>query len=104
MVELNQTLFPLLGPIGTVINSLKVLIGGAFGLYLIILYFRVKEYILVRKLLVSLQKDIHTLAEKQGIDIGPPRRVPGLISFLTEKIRTKIKKKQSAPAEKKTKK
>ncbi|MFC1742262.1 hypothetical protein ACFL3V_07040 [Nanoarchaeota archaeon] len=71
MVEVNSTLFPLLGPIGTAINFLKVLIGGVFGLYLVMLYLRWREYMLVKHMLTLIRKDIRQLAEKQKVTLDP---------------------------------
>ena len=50
MVDLNATIIPIIGPIGTFINTVKVLVGGVFGIYLIILYIRYKEYTLLRRM------------------------------------------------------
>jgi hypothetical protein len=87
LVELNSTLFPFLGPIGTFINAVKVFIGGVFGIYLIILYFRVREYLLVKKVLMGIQRDIRTLAEKQGVEMGPLRKIPTIREFVKHRIR-----------------
>lgn len=70
-MELNSTIFPFLGPIGTFVNTIKVLIGGVFGIYLIILYIRFREYVVMRKTLTEIRQDIRTLAEKQGIKMEP---------------------------------
>jgi len=71
LVELNSTIFPFLGPIGTFVNTIKVLVGGVFGIYLIILYLRFREYVVMRKMLTEIRKDIRALAEKQGIEMEP---------------------------------
>lgn len=92
MVEPNTTLFPLWGTLGTVVNTVKVLIGGAFGLYLIILYFRVREYIVVRRLLLNIQADIRVLAEKQGVEMGPVRRLPTVYSYMKDYLRRRAEK------------
>ena len=69
MVELNSTVFPLLGPIGTFVNTIKVFVGGVFGVYLIILYIRWKEYRLLRKMYRELKSDIRAIAEKQRVEL-----------------------------------
>ncbi|MBW2964204.1 hypothetical protein KY363_01980 [Candidatus Woesearchaeota archaeon] len=98
MVELNQTLFPLLGPIGTVVNTVKVLIGGVFGLYLIILYFRVREYLLLRKMFSVLQKELRMIGDKIGVDLGPRTGLPTIIAYIKEKLRQKPTEPTTQPA------
>ncbi|MBW2972555.1 hypothetical protein KY359_05965 [Candidatus Woesearchaeota archaeon] len=71
MVELNSTIFPFLGPIGTFVNTIKVLVGGVFGIYLIILYLRFREYTVMRKMLTEIRQDLRVIAEKQGIEMEP---------------------------------
>ncbi len=110
MVDINATIFPLWGSIGTLVNTIKVLIGGAFGLYLIILYFRVREYIVVRRLLLNVQQDIRVLADKQGIELPSSKRPPTVTAYVLEKIKQRaerkaaIKKSALKPAKKSIKK
>ncbi len=71
MVDLNATIFPILGPVGEFVTTIKVFVGGVFGIYLLLLYFRWREYIFTRGILTSIRKDIHMLAERQGIALDP---------------------------------
>ncbi len=71
MVELNSTVFPFLGPIGSFVNTIKVLIGGVFGIYLIILYLRFREYVVMRRMLTDIRNDIRELARNQGVEMAP---------------------------------
>lgn len=89
MVELNSTIFPLLGPIGTVVNTVKVLIGGAFGVYLIIIYLRWKEYVLMKRMLGEIRSDIRELASKQGVKMEPVKQKKTAGQFIKEKLRQK---------------
>lgn len=70
-MDVNATLVPVIEPLGYMINSLKVMLGGVFGIYLIVLYIRVREYHLVRRMYRELRRDLITLGEKQGIELPP---------------------------------
>jgi uncharacterized membrane protein (DUF106 family) len=61
-LDLNATIFPFLGPVGTFVNTLKVLVGGVFGVYLIMLYLRLREYLFVRKKLEEIHNDLRAIA------------------------------------------
>ncbi|MFH1064128.1 MAG: hypothetical protein V1729_03545 [Candidatus Woesearchaeota archaeon] len=74
MVDLNATIFPILGPVGTFINTVKVFVGGVFGIYLILLYLRWKEYLYVRSTLSSMRKEIRAIAEHEGVKLDPIKR------------------------------
>jgi hypothetical protein len=95
VVELNSTIFPLWGPIGTFVNAVKVLVGGVFGIYLIILYFRWREYTVMRKMLTAIRRDIRFLAEKQGVHMEP-FKTPRIIA-IGEHIREKMHHKPKDP-------
>lgn len=74
MVELNTTVFPFLGPIGTFVNTIKVFVGGVFGIYLIILYIRWKEYSLLKKMyreFRELRNETRSIAKKHLIRLEP---------------------------------
>jgi hypothetical protein len=91
LLEVNSTVLTLLGPIDTFVNSLKVLVGGVFGIYLIILYLRWKEYAVMKRLISDMQRDIHTIAEHQGIklDPHPKTRMQSFKEHVKSKLRDK---------------
>ena len=89
MVELNSTVFPLFGPIGTLVNTVKVLIGGMFGVYLIILYLRWKEYVVMKRMLGEIRQDIRELAVKQGFKMEAVKPKKTIRQFIGEKLRQK---------------
>jgi hypothetical protein len=90
-LELNSTIFPILGPIGTLVNAIKVLVGGVFGIYLIMLYLRWREYVIVRGLLTEIKQDLHTIAAHQGINLEQAGEKKGkkIMDILAEKLRQK---------------
>ena len=100
MVELNSTIFPILGPIGTFVNTVKVFVGGVFGVYLIILYIRWKEYLLLRRMYKELKSDIGAIAEKQHVTLEQVKP-PAIIAighkmkqrFINKKTKKNSKKK-----------
>jgi hypothetical protein len=100
---MNSTVFPLLGPIGSFVNTIKFAIGGVFGVYLIILYFRVREYIVVRRLLLNIQKDIRILAENQGVEMPPARKLPTVGEYVKERAKKKLARKRKKEVEQKKK-
>ena len=69
MADLNATLLPVLDPIHSVLNTVRILVGGVFGIYVIMLYFRWREYAFVRKTLKEIRDHVRALAEKQNIDM-----------------------------------
>jgi hypothetical protein len=91
LVELNATIFPLLGPIGSFVNTIKVLVGGVFGIYLIILYLRWREYRTVYRLLREIRKDIHDLAERQGVVLAPIKKTK--MQEIGQKLKEKLREK-----------
>ena len=105
MVELNSTIFPFLGPIGTFLNTIKVLVGGVFGVYLIILYVRIREYLLLRKMYREMKADLCAIAEKQKVVLAPVKKSP--IKVLGAQFRERMherkekKEKQKSSAKKK---
>jgi hypothetical protein len=88
LVELNSTIFPILGPIGTFVNTLKVFVGGVFGIYLIILYIRWREYALLRKMYRELKRDIRAIAKKQKVELEPVKQ--HAITTFGQKVRQKL--------------
>jgi len=91
LLEVNSTVLTLLGPIDTVVNTLKVLVGGVFGIYLLILYFKWREYVVLRKLMSDMQKDIHTIAEHQGIKLAP--HAPTTVQKIKEHVKKRLRDK-----------
>jgi hypothetical protein len=69
MADLNATLLPVLEPIHSVLNTVRLLVGGVFGIYVIMLYFRWREYVVMKKILKDIREHVHALTEKQGIDM-----------------------------------
>ncbi len=55
---------PLLGPLARIVETLSVLVGGIFGLYLILVIFRIIEYRKFKKLLKSMKVDIEAMSKK----------------------------------------
>ncbi len=76
MVELNSTLFPFLGSIDSLVNTIKVLVGGVFGIYLIILYLKWREYVVLKKMLIDIRRDLRVIAGKQKIELEPIKEPP----------------------------
>ena len=73
MVEANSTIIPLLGPLGSLVNTIRVLVGGVFGIYLIILYLKWREYVVLKKMLTDIRKDLRVIAAHQKIEMTPIR-------------------------------
>lgn len=69
MVELNSTLLPIANQINVLVNTFKLLVGGVFGIYLILLYLRWREYLFTRKKLTEIHNIILLIAEKQHITL-----------------------------------
>lgn len=88
MVELNSTIFPILGPIGTFVNTVKVFVGGVFGVYLIILYIRWREYSLLRRMYRELKSDLQAIAEKENVKLPETEsRIKTFGDHLKEKLK-----------------
>jgi len=102
LVDLNTTIFPILGPIGSLINTLKVLVGGVFGVYLIILYLKWREYVVLKKMLTDIRKDLRVIASHQRIEMDPIKDRP-LVTF-GKYVKHKVKEKKEERAVKRTRK
>ena len=48
-------------PIKNIVGILYTLVGGVFGLYLILLFMRFKEYRTLRKILTDIRHDLRSL-------------------------------------------
>ncbi|MBW2997295.1 hypothetical protein KY349_03070 [Candidatus Woesearchaeota archaeon] len=95
MVDLNATAIPILGPIGSLINAIKVLVGGVFGIYLIILYIRYKEYTLLRRMyreFRELREETRSIAKKQHIRLEPIKE--SKLGIIKDKIKEKIEERR----------
>jgi hypothetical protein len=68
-----------------------VLVGGVFGIYLIILYLKWREYIILKKLMSDIQKDIHTIAEHQGVELEPHEKTT--VQILKEHVKKRLRDK-----------
>lgn len=90
-MDLNTTIFPLFGQVGTLVNTIKVLIGGVFGLYLIILYLRLREYLVVKRLLSEIHRDIRIIAEHDRIRLPPEKE--NRMHAITKRIKDALKRK-----------
>jgi hypothetical protein len=71
---LNETLIPIANQVDIFLNTFKVLVGGVFGLYLIILYIRWREFKMFKHKLKELDSNIRLIAAKQKVELPPPRR------------------------------
>ena len=91
MVDLNATLVPILGPVGAFVKTISVLVGGVFGIYLLLLYLRWREYWMMRRVLMDIRKDMHKIAMQQGIKLEPLKepKLKGLIEYIKESLRKK---------------
>lgn len=72
--------------LGLLVGTIKVTIGGVFGIYLILIYLRWKEYQMFRYTLKGLRKDIRFVAREQGI------KFPDVISEEKDTLRHRIGK------------
>jgi hypothetical protein len=90
-MDFNLTTLPLFGSISSTVHKLEILIGGVFGIYLIILYLRWKEYRTLQTLLMDIRNDIRELAEHQGVALAPIKRskMKTIGDRLKEKLRQK---------------
>ena len=84
-------------------DTLKVLVGGVFGLYLIIILLKWREYKILKATVIGLREDVRFIAKKQGIKFENllPEEKPSLLRRIDDKLsikhqvtKTKIKKKK----------
>ena len=84
MTDINTTL-PLLEPLGSTIknitNILSVLLGGVFGVYLLVLFLRWQEFLMIRQLkkdlnskMKRIEKKIDSLKGSAGPDMKESKR------------------------------
>jgi len=66
-IDLNSTILAAINPIAEgvnfIINYLKVLVGGVFGLYIIFTLFKFRETITLKKILKELKSEMKHLRE-----------------------------------------
>ena len=87
---LNETLIPIANQIDLFLNTFKVLVGGVFGIYLIILYIRWREFKMFRFRLRELDNNIRLIAAKQKVELPPPRRTH--IENFWEQLKEQVRK------------
>lgn len=63
------------------INTIQVLVGGIFGLYLILTLLRLKEYMMVRKFLEDMRHDLLQISKKLGVRVTSEKRPKGFKRF-----------------------
>jgi len=81
-----------LGPISYisgVFNTLRVLVGGIFGLYVLLVVLRWIEYRAVKKFLKKMHYDLLQIGKKLGVKETSEKRKTGI-----KGIKEKIKKKR----------
>lgn len=64
MADINSTVLPVIEPIANIVNTVKLLVGGVFGLYLILAIVKIKEYFYVKRQLKKLRKSVDDLTVK----------------------------------------
>ena len=64
MADVNTTLIPFAGPIASIMGTLKVLVGGVFGLYVILFIVKVREYVMLRTNLKRIRIELDALSAK----------------------------------------
>ena len=87
-MAINETALlasPLLGPLASIIETLSVLVGGIFGLYLILVIFRIVEYRKFKKLLKGMKIDIEGMSKKLDLARGQLRILTGKKPLLKKK-------------------
>jgi len=94
-LDINSTLLPILttvlDPIESLVKKMELLVGGVFGLYLIGLYIRWKEYSVLSKAIRDMRHEIRVIAEKQGITLEPikEQRIKTISHFIKEKLKAR---------------
>lgn len=68
------------GPVASLVKAVSALIGGVVGIYLIILYLRWKEYLMMKRMLLAIRKDLRVFADEQGVSL-PAIKEPKLFSI-----------------------
>jgi hypothetical protein len=89
--DINQTLpfiDPLARTIGSLVDTVKVLVGGLFGVYLIMAFLQWKNYRLLTRTMMEVRNELHALNKELKINA---RKVP-ISSFerKLERVETKL--------------
>ena len=66
-MPVEDTAIQLLAPITGFIKTISVLFGGVFGIYLVLLFLRYKEYKRMTGLLEGIRADLRKIGKKQGV-------------------------------------
>ena len=64
IIEAVPALTPLFETVRSIINSLQWLVGGVFGLYIILIFLRWRESRIVAKILTEIRDDLKKLADE----------------------------------------
>ncbi|HII71321.1 TPA: hypothetical protein HA265_01035 [Candidatus Woesearchaeota archaeon] len=62
------------GPISGLLKAFSALVGGVFGIYLIVLYLKYKEYVVMKRMLLDIRKDLRAIADAQEISLPPIKK------------------------------
>ncbi len=76
IVDPNSTMVVVadnLGPISGFMKTLSALVGGVFGVYLILLYLRWREYHVLKSVLIGVRRDLRVIAASKGVELEPIR-------------------------------
>ena len=69
-IDINQTIpffDPLVNTIGMFVGTIRLLVGGIFGLYLILVYLRWREYRILTRLMREMRNEMAALNQKLGV-------------------------------------
>ena len=75
--------------ITNLVSTVKVLVGGVFGLYLIVLFLKWREYQVLKATIQGMRGDIRYIAKKQGIKFENviSAEKPSIIKRIKNKIK-----------------
>ena len=59
------------GPISGIFKTVSAFVGGVFGIYLIILYLKYKEYIVMKRMMLDIRRDLRKIAQAQDVSLPP---------------------------------
>jgi uncharacterized membrane protein YgaE (UPF0421/DUF939 family) len=87
LVDINATAIPLIEPIGTIVNTVKVFVGGMFGIYIISVYLRWREYYMMKRILTEIKQNLREIADKQGVTLSESKKT--FVHKLKDKLHQK---------------
>ena len=64
MTDFNASLLPFAEPVANIMGTLKVLVGGVFGLYVILFVIKLREYFVLKKGLKDIKIELADLKEQ----------------------------------------